>query len=499
MATVTSTAGTRRLGAGAAQGGAALLLAAALVLLYWPSVRRLGEEWLHNGNYNHGPLVVALALWLAARADWSRTAWRRSTALFGVGGVLALGALWLMSSAAGMDAIRLSSLPGMLWCGLLAAFGAPLARALVFPLAIVYSAVPVWDYLRPPLQLLTAAAVEPLTGLWGVPVLVEANLVHVPAGTFEIAGGCSGLRFILVAEVIAFCFAAFNGFGKRSTAMLLVLAFLLAMALNVVRVTLVVLVGNATDMTHPWVNDHRHVGWVLFALLWLPFLMVAGKLRRATPGAAPPAAVEAARVRRAPPRPSVVLLALCPPLLALGVAPFWAHQRRVVDAEATPFVLPAASGGWSGPQPMHGGWWPPVPGAAEEAAGAYRRGAGEVRVYASRYLAQSGNAELAIDEHSLLGAGRLLRRTVAERFVELEVEGPADRWLIRYWYVVGSRTTASAAALKLYQGLAVFGPRRAAGVVAVGVPCGADCTASKETLDALLAALRPSLDALYSR
>ena len=84
----------------------------------------------------------------------------------------------------------------LMWGAVLAFYGRNAARALFFPLGYLIFAIPVWDYLNPLAQWSSIFVVRFLLRVTGVPAYFDETTVHLPAGTFEIAHGCSG-RIVL--------------------------------------------------------------------------------------------------------------------------------------------------------------------------------------------------------------------------------------------------------------------------------------------------------------
>src|SRR5690606_8871863 len=81
------------------------------------------------------------------------------------------------------------------WIGTVWALtGARTARRFALPLGFFYFATPVWHLATDALQALTVAVVSTVVRVAGMPAFVEGNFIHLPSGTFEVEGGCAGLR-----------------------------------------------------------------------------------------------------------------------------------------------------------------------------------------------------------------------------------------------------------------------------------------------------------------
>jgi exosortase len=58
---------------------------------------------------------------------------------------------------------------------------------------------PVWGPINEFLQWSSVKAVNYIMSFTGIPTFVYEEYVEIPAGTFEIADGCSGLRYVIAA------------------------------------------------------------------------------------------------------------------------------------------------------------------------------------------------------------------------------------------------------------------------------------------------------------
>ena len=267
------------------RGGGLLLfgiVAAASVLLFLDSWQALAGRWLQwSYGYDHGWLIAALPAWLV---------WRERNVLAAgrpcwPGLILVAGAAagWLLARAADVGIGQEILLPVPLWGATLTVFGPVAARALAFPLGFLYFAIPIWDFVNPFLQAATTAVVGAMLVVTGVPSLVEGNIVTIPAGRFEIAGGCAGVAFFMTAGALAALYGHLHYDGRWGRRLLLlVIAFAGAMVLNWVRVYVVIVAGHLTDMQHYLVRvDHYTFGWALFTVALLPFYVIARRIEPA--------------------------------------------------------------------------------------------------------------------------------------------------------------------------------------------------------------------------
>ena len=92
----------------------------------------------------------------------------------------------------------------MVPCVVAALFGWRWVRALAFPLAFLFFAVPFGEFLVPTLIEWTADFTVAALAASGIPVYREANNFVIPSGRWSVVEACSGIRY-LIASVMLGC------------------------------------------------------------------------------------------------------------------------------------------------------------------------------------------------------------------------------------------------------------------------------------------------------
>jgi len=141
---------------------------------------------------------------------------------------------------------------------------------ILFPATFLVFIFPFWGVLIPVLQNISVAAVTFMMSFTGVPTYVEAQIITIPAGVFEIAGGCSGLRYIIVSLAIGSLFIFLNIRDTKKAALFLSLTILGALLTNWIRITALILIGEYTNMESSLMEDHNTFGWYLY----VPFMIL---------------------------------------------------------------------------------------------------------------------------------------------------------------------------------------------------------------------------------
>lgn len=474
----------------------ALLAAGIATGSSWPP---LFATWLAMADYQHGWFVALIIIAWLYRSASSLPPPTGRFSLSAAALLLAALLLWLVAYRALSGLGQQILLPPILWLTVWTACGWPAARRIAAPLGCLYFVIPVWELLLPSLQHLAVLVTETIVGGLGVPVSIDGVFVTIPEGTFQIAEGCAGKRYLIVALTVAGLLAGTQHLRPRRSLLLLGVTALLALLANWLRIMMVIYAGHATDMQSYLVtHEHISLGWVLFALLIALVCLLGTRLARDTPAAAP-ATPPPGRPAQAPVHAwrglSATALLLCLP----SAAQLYARSVPVRQARDASISLPASAAPWSGPLAPDARWEPQFPGASSAARGAYRSAAGEVQIFLAQYQTQSEGAKLVSFDNKLFAHGWVELRTGTldtrpasagpDRIAALWVLAPSgERWLISYVFEVGSFVTSSPIAAQLVYGTWSWRGTLPSRLLAIAARCEAGCESAQRAVAAFWAA-----------
>jgi exosortase len=248
-----------------------LLVIAAILSLFLLVNPQIIADWrvysFDDGTYSHAyliPLMMAYLLWEAHQDGELELRW--NPVYFGLF-LLALLAYQFLEIAQQRYPARmlLPAVPLLATLALIKTRLAPVAA-----LALLWFITPVWGVTNEMLQTASVWAVNHLMGFTGIPTYVWGNYVQIPAGTFEIADGCSGLRYLISALALCLFYAVLYLRKPSSIVLLFAIAIVGSLITNWLRITALVLIGHFTDMQSPIIADHNMFGWFLF----IPFIVV---------------------------------------------------------------------------------------------------------------------------------------------------------------------------------------------------------------------------------
>ena len=441
-------------------GLARLALAWGLLLaVFHADWQAMAHQWWDSSTYHHILLVPLIIGWLVSQrlpALWSLPValWKPALALLG-----ACLLLWVMGALAGVAQVTQGAAVAMLAACVPLMLGVRATAGLAFPLAYMGFLVPFGDEAVPFLQMLTARITVALVHVSAVPAQIDGVFISTPAGLFEVAEACSGVKF-LVAMLAFGALAAHVCFldGRRRAAFmaLCVVAPVLA---NGVRAWGTVYVAQYVGRAVAGGVDHIIYGWVFFASVIAGILALGWRYFDRPVGGAM-VDVDAIMARPLLARWEGASLS---PRHALGglaamalLAQGWALAAdRLVAPVPAHIDLPEVSG-WHRVDyaPRH--WWEPRAGGADHRLlGRYANAQGQqVDVFFALYGAQgtgrkaSGFGEGALPPQSGW-SWQSPEPSAPDAHVErLQADGPVER-IAATTYRSGGVTTGSGLRLRL--------------------------------------------------
>ncbi|MBS3805813.1 MAG: exosortase/archaeosortase family protein [Oleiphilaceae bacterium] len=287
----------------------------------WPTLAGLGIRWLKfDESYSHGFLVLVTSVFLCAGVWW-RTKPNPGFYWPWLVPLAASAVLYMVGSILLIEAFQQVALIPLLVSGLLVLWGWRQALPFFVPIGLMVLSLPFWDYLAWPLQLITVAVNQFLLSWFDIDFAVEGIFVYFPGvGAFEIAHGCSGLRYFLVGTVLSLLYGEMNFDHWRSRILLVAAGVLLALIANWIRVFVIIYVGYESNMTSSLINEHDFFGWWVFAGTLVPLFFFGRWLEKKeqSEGSSKSTTESKINVVRSGPGSPVGALSVILPLLAVS-------------------------------------------------------------------------------------------------------------------------------------------------------------------------------------
>ncbi len=431
----------------------------ALLLLTAADWVTMAGKWWEVSTYNHVlfvPVILAWLIWVrrSALAQLIPTAWWP--------GFIALFAallIWLLGTISGVNSASQLGAVGVLQASVLLVLGPRVTAALLFPLGFMIFLVPFGDEIVPALQMITAHLVIVLTHWSGIPAVIDGVFIDTPAGLFEVAQACSGVKFLVAMIALGVLVAQTCFLTVRRRVLFLAAAVLLPILANGVRAWGTIYIAQFRGLDFARGFDHIFYGWIFFALVVAALLGGAWRWFDRAPDDCGP---DIAKIMASP--FLARLTSLCIPGMIAALAgmamvlafALWSSAADRIAAQVPAAIsLPAVAGWRLVDYTPKVPWQPRAQGAKHKLLGRYRTADGQVvDVFYALYSAQGEGREA-----SAFGEGALTPDT-PWRWLEPGNSTPAahseyllahgfDRRLAETTYRTGALTTGSAVRLKL--------------------------------------------------
>jgi exosortase len=240
-----------------------------LVVVYFPTITHLVEQWSTDEDVGHGFFVPVVAGYIAWQRREELLAIERKPAWWGLG-FMGWGALQGLVGTLGAElflqrsAILISLLGVLLVVG-----GVRLVKALAFPLLLLPFMIPIptviYNQITFPLQLFASRVAEGILSVIGIPVLRDGNVLELASQKLSVAEACSGIRSLLSLSFLSLVYAYFFDQKVWMRWLLLILTIPIAILANAGRVTITGILSEIdTDLAHGFF--HSLEGWIIFLI-----------------------------------------------------------------------------------------------------------------------------------------------------------------------------------------------------------------------------------------
>lgn len=455
------------------------LIVLVLVILpgsYWSTAEQIGRIWWGSETYAHGLVVIPAFAWLLWYNRDSVGKLRPEPTLWAMVPVVLAGFAWILGKIVSVNALAHASLVAMVVASLIGVLGWRLATALTFPLAFLFFAVPIGDFMLPTLMRWTAEFTVLALRASGVPVYQEGLFFIVPNARWSVVEACSGIRYLIASVMVGSLYAYLNYRSAGRRALFMGVAVLVPIIANWLRAYMIVMLGYHTDNRVAVGVDHLLYGWVFFGIVIFLMFWIGSFWREDT--GAPRMAIPRTDAGTQGSRAATVVA-------LLGVAMIFPLALAYVERPVEPFTVrlqtPAPKGDWELEADDPFGFRPDYSGHRGEVLQVYRRGDGDqVGLYVAYYADQREGAELVAWANRIAGEGRKAAwRTHADGWDRLDfarvrravIANDQGRMAVWYWYWSDGRIVTSDVRAKVMLALdRLTGRRDDAALIAVFAP-----------------------------
>ncbi len=490
-----------------------------VLVLYRDTASAMVSIWMRSETFTHGFIVPPIVLWLVWRQRAVIAQLPPRPALWWLLPFGATAFIWLMADLAAVQSVTQLAMTVMVVLCVVTLLGGAVARLIIFPLAFLFFAVPIGEFVMPQLMDWTADVTVWALRLTGIPVYREGLRFVIPSGSWSVVQACSGVRYLIASLTVGTLFAYLNYRSTTRRVIFVGFSILVPIIANWMRAYIIVMLGHLSNNKIATGVDHIIYGWVFFGIVIFLLFMIGARWAEdsETPAAAPVPGTPATK----PAHPGAVwfatgTLALIATLPLVAESQIKGAQVGVNPQLTAPATL---SGTWAATTQAEPVWRPSFDNPSSELNASYTNGTAAVGMFVGYYrnqdyghkLVSSENLMAKIEDSKWVPVTRGSRTTplagtpVALRTAEVRYIGgpvsPSGNGLLSAWqvYWINGTWTANDHLAKLYGAwYRLLGRGDESAVVVIYTPKLPGKSADA-TLDAFLSANYATVEALLQR
>jgi exosortase A len=487
----------------------AILAVSILLLMFHQSAWSAVAIWSRSDTYAHGFVIFPISAFLIWRRRKDITTLVARPDFRGLPLLFLIGFGWLLAYLARVLVVQQFALVAMIPVVVWIILGLRVTRALAFPLGFLLFAVPVGEFLIPPLMEFTANFTVAALQLTDIPVYREGTFFTIPSGQWSVVEGCSGLRYLIASVTLGCLYAYLTYRSAKRRFIFIILSVVVPVIANGMRAYIIVMIAHLSGMKLAVGIDHLIYGWVFFGMVMLLLFWIGARWREDLGMAAPRvrSVSEEALAVRAPVR-QTVLATVC----ALAVSAVWPGYAAYLygkAAAASPVRLqaPTGSGAWQPDAAPISDWRPRYEGSDASLVQTYRRGNDAVSLYLVYYRHQREGSELITSTNVMVRQKDPVWSNLGESsrpalvggntltITQTKLSSRNLRLLVWNWSRVDDTDTANAHLAKLLEAKAkLLGERDDGAAIIISTPYEDRPDAAAETLQKFMSDMLPAIE-----
>src|SRR5262245_25086788 len=240
---------------------------AAVAVGFWTTSASMVSVWSSSNTFSHGFFIVPVFLWLV----WGRRQVLADLLIEPSGWALPAaaiaGTVWFLGHWMSLALPSQAAIVAMVPLAMAGTFGVAWVRALLFPLAFLFFAVPFGESLVPLLMDWTADFAVAALQLSGVPVYRDGLHLEIPSGRWSVVDSCSGIRYVFASLALSslYGWSIYRSNVRRWA--FLGLALTIAIVANWVRAYAIIMLGHLSGNEIAAGADHLVYGAVFFVVI----------------------------------------------------------------------------------------------------------------------------------------------------------------------------------------------------------------------------------------
>jgi exosortase A len=437
------------------------------------------NAWLSSRTFSHGFLIVPLFLYLVWVRRSRLAVLRPKQNYWGLPVLVILSGVWVVGSLGDIRVVQQFALVGMLDAMIWILLGSAVVRALWFPLAFLFFAVPFGEASVGPLQDFTAYFAVALLKLSRVPLIQENRTIWVPSGPWVIAEACSGIRYLISSIVLGLIYASLVYRSWKRRVLFVLASIVVPILANGIRAYGIILIAYLTDNRLATDVDHIVYGWVFFTMVQL-LLFSIGLVWREPPPEESQLLIqrEMDSTRVAHSLRGAATASLCVLICVILGRAAEAYVPKFVATRAPLELTLMVDSPWQQAASFSDDSWAPGYHPKSKFSRTYFFGDEQVDIYLADYSGLQGGVELVDFNHQLSNPNLWLEVAGGFRSVVVDGQTARVRWdeirsnsvsrLVWSWYSIGGTSTSDPVKVKLLQAKAkLLGQPAATAVIAM--------------------------------
>ena len=431
---------------------ALLLVLAAMGFLYRDTALGMVAIWNRSETFAHAFLVPPIVAWLLWRQRDRLLAMTPRPNAWMLLPVAVAALVWLLGDLASVNSVTQLAFTALLVLTVPALLGVRIARAALFPLAFLFFAVPLGEFLLPQLMEWTADVTVAALRLSGIPVFREGLQFVIPSGSWSVVEACSGVRYLIASFMVGTLYAYLTYRSTQRRLIFMAVSIVVPVLANWVRAYMIVMLGHLSENRIAAGADHLIYGWVFFGVV-IGLLYMIGARWAEAPQAVPLLASSGPSARPAGSTQTALLRVALAVGFLVALPPF--AQRAIAKAEGAGspvLVAPATlADGWQATTAPVADASPRVDNPSAEAKATYARGGREVGLYIGYFRQQDYLHKLVGAINIIPGGTDKTWRRVADGQRQLDVAGVSVGWRTADWRSIDATAHGGSPDLMLWQ------------------------------------------------
>ncbi len=430
---------------------AVALVAVGVLALFWKTTWSMIAIWMRSETFVHGFVVLPIFFYLLWRERRSLRAIETRPFLGALFGVAAAGAIWLLGELVGAASVAQFAVVAMIPFTVWTVLGTRVVRALAIPLAFLFFAVPLGEFLLPTLINWTADFTVAALRASGVPVYREGNFFTIPSGNWSVVEACSGLRYLIASFMVGclYAYLSYRSIGRRVA--FIAASIIVPIVANWMRAYMIVMLGHLSGNKIATGVDHLIYGWLFFGLVMMLLFWIGGRWREdldVAPTSIGGGASSGMRLVAVEGSNRKVWVAA---LGAVILAVMWQPLLAKLDASenTAPIRFPDIRGanGWVAVPDSVSDWKPDLSGARTEYRATFAKDGEHIGVHIAFFRGQTPDTKAITSTNQLVRSGNNTWRLANAGAAHVETgAGPLD---VRTAVVVADRSRLGALAVVL--------------------------------------------------